>query len=203
MSLLNAYSTLEALGPVVTTAEAAAALRRSTTSASRMLRGLEEAGRVKRVRSGLWSIGSTDPDPYAVASELTSPSPSYVSFLSALNFHGMIDQIPREVSLSSLDRARKIKTSLGTFSVHHLPPELFGGWNETPRGRVATPAKAIFDLCYVSVAGTGKPRRVPELELPDPFDRDEIDQWVGRIPSARLATLTRRAVDQTLARATR
>ena len=203
MSLLNAYSTLEALGPVVTTAEAAAALRRSTTSASRMLRGLEEAGRVKRVRSGLWSIGSTDPDPYAVASELTSPSPSYVSFLSALNFHGMIDQIPREVSLSSLDRARKIKTSLGTFSVHHLPPELFGGWNETPRGRVATPAKAIFDLCYVGVAGAGRSRRVPELELPDSFDRDEIDQWVGRIPSARLATLTRRAVDQTLARATR
>jgi predicted transcriptional regulator of viral defense system len=203
MSLLDTYSALEGLGPVVTTAEAAAALRRSASSASRMLRGLEEAGRVRRLRSGLWAIGSADPDPYAVVSELTSPSPSYVSFLSALNFHGMIDQIPREVSVASLDRARRIKTSVGTFSVHHLPPELFGGWTETSRRRVATPEKAIFDLCYVSVAGTGKPRRVPELELPDSFDRKEIDQWVRRIPSARLATLTKRAVDQTLARATR
>ncbi|MFH1474443.1 MAG: hypothetical protein ABIG85_01140, partial [Chloroflexota bacterium] len=60
------------------------------------------------------------------------------------NHHGMIDQLPREVSVASLDRARRITTTLGTFAIHHLPPELFGGWAETPRGPVATPEKAIF-----------------------------------------------------------
>jgi predicted transcriptional regulator of viral defense system len=203
MSVLDSYAALESLGPIVTTAEAAAALRRSATSTSRMLRTLEEAGRVRRVRSGLWAIGTIDPDPYAVVTELTHPSPSYVSFLSALNYHGMIDQIPREIWVASLGRARMIRTAVGTFSVHHLPPELFGGWAESSRGLIATPAKAIFDLCYVNAARSGKPRRVPELEFPAPFNPQAIDHWIGLIDSARLATLTRRAVEQTLRRATR
>jgi len=49
----------------------------------------------------------------------------------------------------------------------------------------------------------GRPRRIPELELLTGFDPKAIDQWVDRIESARLATLTRVAVDHMLARVTR
>lgn len=203
MSLMTAYSVIEGLGPVVSTAEAAAALRRSASSTSRLLRSLEETGRIRRVRNGIWVIGTAQPDPYRVVAELTRPYPAYVSFLSAFNFHGMIDQIPREVAVASLDRGRRIETSLGTFAVHHLPPELFGGWEDTKRGLVATPAKAIFDLAYVSAVSSGKPRRVPEMELPGSFDPKEIERWVKRIVSARVSTLTRRAVEYMLSRATR
>jgi predicted transcriptional regulator of viral defense system len=202
MSRLAAYSTLERLGPIVSTAEAAAALRRTASSASRLLRGLEEVGRAQQVREGLWAIGPNRPDPFAIIGELTRPHPAYVSFLSALNHHGIIDQIPREISVASLDRAHRIETDLGTFAIHHLRPELFGGWQETSRGRVATPEKAIFDLMYVSAAHAGRPRRIPELELPGSFDPNAIDQWVERIESPRLATMTRLGVAQLLARVT-
>jgi predicted transcriptional regulator of viral defense system len=200
MSRLAAYSALERLGPVVSTAEAAAALRRTASSTSRLLRGLEEVGRAQQVRAGLWAIGPNRPDIFAIVAELTRPHPAYVSFLSALSYHGMIDQIPREISVASLDRAHRINTNLGTFAIHHLAPELFGGWQETGRGRVATPEKAVFDLSYVSAVHAGAPRRIPELDLPTGFDPKAIDQWVDRIVSARLATLTRVGIDYLLAR---
>jgi predicted transcriptional regulator of viral defense system len=199
---LEAYSNLERLGPVVSTAEAAAGLRLSVSSTSRLLRGLADVGRAHQVRSGIWALGQDPPDPFSVISELTRPHLSYVSFSSALNYHGMIDQIPREVSVASLDRARRIETSLGVYGIHHLPAELFGGWQETPRGRMATPEKAIFDLSYVSAVHQGGPRRVPEIELPAGFNRKLVDAWVDRIASRRLATITRLAIDYTVARAT-
>ncbi len=203
MSSLAAYAVVEKLGPVVSTAEVAAALRRTSSSASRVLRGLEEAGRIHRLRSGLWANGPNLPDPFTIAADLTAPHPAYVSFLSALSFHGAIDQVPRVVSVASLDRARRIQTEVGSYAIHHLPPELFGGWAETRRGRVATPAKAIFDLCYVSAASTGRARSIPELDLPGDFDRAEIDRWLERVANPRLGTLTRRGVAKALARAVR
>jgi len=203
MTRLVTYATLERLGPVLSTGEAAAALRMSVSSTSRMLRGLEQAGRARQVRSGLWSVGLDAPDPFTIASELTRPHPAYVSFESALSYHGMIDQLPKEVSIASLDRARRIATSVGTFAIHHLPPELFGGWQETPRGRVAGPGKAIFDISYASVAHRGRGRQLPELDLPEGFDVRVVEEWAARIESPRTRTLTRRAIEHAMSRATR
>jgi predicted transcriptional regulator of viral defense system len=203
MTRLATYGVLERLGPVIATGEAAAALRMSVSSTSHLLRGLEREGRARRVRSGLWSIGRDAPDPFMLAPELTRPHPSYVSFESALSFHGMIDQLPRDVAIASLDRARRMATSVGAFAIHHLPPDLFGGWQETPRGRVAGPEKALFDIAYVGAAYRGRARQVPELELPAGFEVRTFDAWSARIESPRIRTLTRRALDQALSRATR
>jgi predicted transcriptional regulator of viral defense system len=203
VSLLETEIILERIGPVVETREAAAALLRSVPSTSRTLGALAEAGHAHRIRHGLWSIGPTPPDPYWVVGDLTRPHPSYVSFQSALNFHGMIDQIPRDTTVASLDRARRITTTIGTYAVHHIPGELLGGWAKGPRGRVATPEKAIFDLAYISAARGAQPRRVPEIDLPAGFDRAAIDEWIAKIGDPRIATLTKRGVRQILARAIR
>jgi predicted transcriptional regulator of viral defense system len=203
MTLMSAYSALERLGPAVTTAEAAVALGRSASSASRVLAELARTGRISRIKSGLWWLRTEPPDPFSIATELTRPHPAYVSMLSALNLHGIIDQLPREIALASLDRAREIRTSVGVYRVHHLPPELFDGWESSPRGPVATAEKALFDLCYVGVVSAGRPRFVPELDLPADFDRARIAQWIGRIPNSRLRTMTTIAADKTLARSAR
>lgn len=202
MTRLVTYTTLETLGPVLATGEAAAALRMSVSSASRVLRGLEREGRARQLRSGLWAVGAEAPDPFMIAPELTRPHLAYVSFESALSYHGLIDQVPREVSIASLDRARRIATSVGTFAIHHLPAQLFGGWQETLRGRVAGPEKAIFDISYASAAHRGRPRRIPELELPAGFDVRVIETWAARIVSPRVRTLTRTAIEYAMSRAT-
>lgn len=120
---LASYATLAELGPTVTTGEAAAALRISTSAASRLLSDLATHGLARRVRHGLWVLGSEPVDPRRLAEEVTRPYPAYISFASALNFHQLIDQLPRDISVASLDRSKRVRTAMATFVVHHLRPQ--------------------------------------------------------------------------------
>lgn len=202
MRQAEAYGDLLQMGrPVVSTREAAARWQTSSVTAGRRLRGMEEAGIVGNLRRGLWSL---DPQisPFAVPHFLTAPFPAYVSLWSALASHGMIEQIPRQISVASLDRSRRIDTSIGTFSIHHLAGEVFGGFTGSERsGYIAVPEKAIFDTIYVRAAAGGK-AYFPELTLPDGFDGEVLSDWTQRIKSPRLRTLVSRGVRDALRSAT-
>ena len=81
----------------------------------------------------------------------------------------MIEQIPRQISVASLDRAQRITTTIGTYAIHHLAPELFGGYHGSEQsGYLATPEKALFDSVYVRAAA-GSQAFFPELSLPEDF----------------------------------
>lgn len=182
----RAYAALRRLGPTITTAEAAAALGASTSSASRTLRGLERRGLVTGIRRGLWSLDTSVPDARALAGDVTRPYPSYVSFESALFAHGVTDQVPRAITLASLGRPRVARTAVATFVIHRLPPELFGGFVSEGGVRLASVEKALFDFHYVSEASGRPTRRLPEVELPPRFSRGELKRWVERIADPRL-----------------
>ena len=157
MRASDAYASLRALGrPIVETREAAARLGTSPANASRILAALGESGLVRRIRRGLWAL-DPDVDPFVVAPYLTAPFPAYVSFWSALARHEMIEQIPRSVFVASLDRAKRVDAPMGAFSIHHLAPELFTGFDGEPEtGYLATPENALFDTIYV---------RAPHVEV--------------------------------------
>lgn len=201
MRTSDAYGDLLSLGrPVVETREAAARLATSLTNASRILRTGEEAGLVRRVRHGLWAL-QPQTDPYVIAPYLTAPYPAYISLWSALAQHDMIEQIPAQVSVASLDRSKTVETTFGVFSIHHLAPELFTGFEGTPeRGYIATPEKALFDTVYVR-APRGARAYLPELTLPAGFDEHQLETWLGRIARPRLRTLVSRGLDAALAHA--
>jgi predicted transcriptional regulator of viral defense system len=187
----EAFRRLRALGvPVVTTADATAALNLRVDAASQVLRRLRDAGLVTSLRRGLWSVGQV-PDRLALAEHVTAPYPAYVSLQSALFAHGIISQVPETVYLVSLGRSGRGKTSVGLFSVHHVPPELFGGFEFLPESgvKLASPAKALVDLLYLSGTSLRLFRSLPELELPPDFKASVARHWMGRIPSTRLRSL--------------
>jgi predicted transcriptional regulator of viral defense system len=192
MRSAGAYGELRRLdSPVFTTREAATLWRDEQTSASRRLGKLEEAGLVRRIQRGLWAL-DPDVEPRLAGPYLTAPLPSYVSLFSALAEHGMVEQIPRQISLVSLARPRRILTSLGVFVVHQVAPGLFGGFaGGESSGYLARPEKALFDLVYVRAAA-GSQAYLPELSLPHDFDRGELRRWNERIESPRLRTLVAR-----------
>jgi predicted transcriptional regulator of viral defense system len=186
--------------PIVTTREAAARWRTEQGNAGRRLRSLEEAGLARRLRRGLWALDQ-ELDPLAVAPYLTAPFPAYVSLWSALSRHGMIEQIPRQISVASLDRPRQIVTSAGTYEIHRIVPELFGGYEGSEKtGYLATPAKALFDTVYIRAAA-GSRAFFPELSIPPVFDEAQIDEWIGRVRSPRLRTLVARRLSDVLEQA--
>ncbi len=192
MRLTDAYADLLGMErKILTTREAAVRWRVEQRTAGLRLRAMEESGLVSRLRRGYWAL---DPnlDPFVVPPYLTAPLPAYVSFWSALAQHGMIEQIPRQVSVASLDRARRIATKIGVYSIHHLAPEVFGGFlGSEATGYFATPEKALFDTVYVR-AGAGSRAFFPELSLPEAFDKAEAREWIDRIQSSRLRTLVSR-----------
>lgn len=194
----RAYAELRRLGPTITTAEAAAALGASTSSASRTLRGLERRGLVTGIRRGLWSLDTTMRDARALAASVTRPYPSYVSFESALFAHGVIDQVPRAITIASLGRPRVARTAIATFVIHRLPPELFGGFVAEGDVRLASIEKALFDFHYVTEASGRPKRRLPEIELPSRFSRRELKRWLERISDARLRRRVSARLDRIL-----
>jgi predicted transcriptional regulator of viral defense system len=186
----DAYATLSKLGvPVFETAEAAARLGQSVEAASKTLARLAASGLVVRIRSGTWCIDASL-SPLALAPYLAAPYPSYASLYTALRLRGMVQQIPAITYVVTVGRSRLLRTSKGVYSLHHIDPELFGGFDQLDGVPVATPEKALFDIAYLAGGRSRLKSGVPELELPKSFRRREVSRWVGRIRSKRGKTLT-------------
>jgi predicted transcriptional regulator of viral defense system len=186
----EALARLRRLGvPVIETADAATALRQSTYAASKTLSRLADSKLVTPIRHGVWWIDA-NVDPYRLPEFLTAPLGSYLSLQTALHLRGMIEQIPEILYAVSLARTQTIATRVGTFSVHHVAAELFGGFEETRTGvKLATPEKALFDVAYLSGGRSRLFTGVPELELPRGFRWQELRRWVDRIGSPQRRTL--------------
>lgn len=181
---------------VFTTAEVAERADVALSNVSRDLAELEKSGMVLRVRRGLWAVqGHPDFSPYAVVPHLFAERPGgYVSLLSALNLHGMMEQIPRPVQVVTTGQRPKLRTPVGTYEFYQIAPKLFGGYGlyrRTGNFDIATPEKALFDTLYLSARKGRRFAALPELELAGDFSRSEVERWLERIDHPPLQTAVR------------
>jgi hypothetical protein len=166
-----------------------------------MLKRLGRAGLVTPLRKGVWALAER-PDRLVLAEYVTAPYAAYLSLQTALYQHGMIEQIPSMIYLVSLARSARVETALGTYSIHHVQPSLFDGFEVLDSGiKLALPEKALIDFLYLSPTRARLFAALPELELPRGFRRSVAREWVRRIPSGRLRTIVARRLDEVLARA--
>ncbi len=172
--------------PVFTTAEVAEAAGVRPSNASRDLARLEEEGMVTRVRRGLWAIPNhPDFSPYAVVPRLFSgDEEGYVSLVSALDLHGMIDRIPRVIHVMATTQRADLVTPVGHYGFHQIQSDLydgFGPYRGTGNFDIATPEKALFDTLYLSTRKGQRFSHLPELELPEEFSWIQMGEWINRI----------------------
>lgn len=196
-----AYADLRGFGKdVVTTEDVAVRLRMTVSGASRVLSRLAVDGLVVRLRHGLWSLRA-DIDPFELTEALTAPFPSYVSLQSALYRHGLISQIPQVIYVVSLARTHRVTTTIATYSIHHLPPKLFGGYETHGHVNLATPEKALVDTLYLANARSGLFARLPEVELPDDFRVALARRWIARISAQNKRAMVETRFERLLANA--
>ena len=79
--------------------------------------------------------------------------PSYVSFESALSYHGWIPEAVRTTTCASVKRAKEFERPIGVFSYEHIPIEAFpfGVEQHLQNGVtlfIAAPVKALADIVY-------------------------------------------------------
>lgn len=200
MRTVDAYSDLLRMGkPILTTEDASVRLGMSSSGATRVLTRLAVAGLAERVFRGLWTL-DMKVDPLAVPEHLTAPFPAYISFQSALYLRGLISQIPQVVYVASLAPTRRVNTLMGTYSIHRLAPEYFGGYRTTAVSgvRLATPEKALMDVLYLGSARSRLFADLPELALPRNFSEKEARRWVERIRDPSRRTMVRTRLDRIL-----
>ncbi len=190
-SKLSVARTIQVIGrPVFTSREIATLGGTSLTAASHTLRRMEQRGLIKRAARGLWCVPS-DPrfTPFALVTFLAGRHQAYVSFLSAVHLHGMIEQIPQIIYAATTGPTRVKKTPVGTYSFHRIHPNFFTGfdWYRDRRDfLIASPEKALVDSLYLSSRRGKRFRSFPELDLAGPFSFIRAGKWTKRIPDMRI-----------------
>lgn len=191
MSRLSTTKAIQAIGrPVFTSREIALMTQGSLSGISHNLERMARQGLIRKVTRGLWCAPS-DPrfTPFSLVPFLAGNHQAYVSFLSALNLHGMIEQIPQSIFCATTGHTRLRTTAVGTFSFHRIHPNFFAGFDWYRGGReflIATPEKALVDSLYLSSRRGKQFRFFPEIEFVSGFRFGAAEEWARRIPYARI-----------------
>lgn len=99
------------------------------------------------LEKGKYFITNRKPSIFAIAQFLYSPS--YISFETALNYHGLLSQFPVEIT-SATTKKKVEKIILGSiYSYAKINNKLFRGYYKEDNFLIALPEKALFDQLYM------------------------------------------------------
>jgi len=176
--------------PVFKTEDVSILLNTTNKHGYQLLAKLSAENLIIHLRRGLWAL-TASLDPFILPEYLTAPLPSYISLQSALYFHGMISQIPSNTYVISIARTRIYDTTVGCFSIHHIQPDLFMGFDIVGDNHIkmAQPEKSLFDFFYLKATKSKLFYSLPELEIPDNFNWEDIINYANKITNNSRRTM--------------
>lgn len=176
--------------PVFTTRDLTAVSGRSASTVVQCLNRLARQGLAVKVSRGVWAeSGARTISPFEIIASLLPRQRVYVSFITALNLHGITEQIPQVITLASTSHTKVIRTKAGTFSVHQIAPALFDGFDwykGDGKFLIAGPEKALIDSLYLSSRRKKQFGHFPELHFPPTFSFKKAAEWAERIPEGKI-----------------
>ncbi len=114
---------------------------------SRMVKNEE----LQKIGNGLYSMNINKVDYEQLSCEIYSPS--YLSLEYVLAISGVLSQQPSNLTLVSLNRARKIDIDGRMIIYQHISESLWWGYEIKDNVLIAKPEKAVIDLVYLSLNG--------------------------------------------------
>ncbi len=142
-------------------------------------------GYVENIVRGVYKLSDFEiKDPFLLANFIYSPS--YISLEGALNYYGIIPDIPFAATSATTNKTKKFKTkNYGIFYYHHLKPDLFFGFQSVLAEKkyaynIALPEKALFDYLYLKAQKIDSPEGFLEelrLSLPKRFNWRNFKNW--------------------------
>ena len=147
----------QASSGIFTQPEVAVAVSGSAFSRHGLIKRALAGGEILNIRRGLYCLAPKyqrkPVSVYALAQRIYGPS--YVSFETALSYHGWIPEAVYACTCASFGNAKEFNTQLGIFSYQRIPQQTFYTDVERcvdPDGNVffmASPVKALVDYVYV------------------------------------------------------
>lgn len=139
--------------------------------------------------SDLSSRGYLNLSPYMVANLLLPES--YVSFESALAYHGMFDQLTQKSVSLSPKMHKAVELSGITYTFVKTKPAYFFGWQEVAIGshsaNIATPEKALIDMVNFHKSQYSIDLVIEKLvEHKDDLDLNRLSDYLCNFPSTTI-----------------
>lgn len=184
MTQIEALRRLDQLGvEAFATRDAAALLGVTPANAHMILGRLARQDFLVHLARGRWAL-SRKLQRSMLAEHVASPYPAYLSLQTALFHHSLIEQVPAVLYAVTVGRTRRVTTPVATVSLHHVPPELFKGFELTADGaKMATAEKALFDLLYLAPGRSRLFASLPEIEFPRGFRWAEVRSYLPLVQS--------------------
>ncbi len=141
-----------------------------------------KSGDVIHLRRGLYALSKKyrrhGINLYEIAQRIYGPS--YISFESALSYHGWIPEAVYTITSACSKRTKEVKTPLGLFSYVHIPfDNFFAGVKreESPEGIffMATPWRALIDYVYFHKKEWAGTQPLIESLRVDPANLEKVD----------------------------
>lgn len=148
---------------------------------------LLKTGQIAQIRQGLYCFDPGKIDELALANILYPRS--YISLETALNYYGLIPDIPLAVTSITMVTTKKITNRFGQFYYFKIKPELFFGFNQIKSANdemffdLAEKEKALLDYFYLRKASVSALRlKLKDLDLKSYNEyAKSYPKWVQKI----------------------
>lgn len=173
---------------IFTTRDYANHQKMSMPAASQRLARLKEKKLLTHITKGVWAnAGHPYFHPASCVPYLLNNESGYVSFLTALNFRGLLSQIPKTIQVATTGHSRRLDSSVAYYEFIQIKPELMRNhsmWSETQLPYLlATAEKALIDVIYISTRKKRRFIRIPELSLTsDLINKRTFKQLFSQLP---------------------
>ncbi len=160
----------------------------SISAATKKLTRFKENKLLTHVTKGVWA-NTSHPyfHPTSCVPCLLNKEQGYVSFLTALHFHGLLSQIPKTIQVATTGHSRTLDSTVARYEFIQVKPELMQLgliWSETQLPYLlATAEKALIDVLYIATRKNRRFVRLPELTLnTEAFNKKTFKQLFQQLP---------------------
>lgn len=172
--------------PAFTLRDAATLSGQSTPSISVHLNRWVRAGRLERLRRGLYTLNPQDRQVPLAKAYLASllVEPSYLSGVWLLSQHSVIPEAVFTITSATCGRRVQLENAYGRFAYLRLPERAWFGFSSKETGGYfalyASPEKALLDAIYWSRETWDKKRFQQERVAPNRLNTDRLERFAKR-----------------------
>lgn len=136
---------------------------------------------------GKYLLANSDVTDFEIAQFLYSPS--YISFETALNYHGILSQFPVEITSATTKSSEKKFVQEKTYTYSQLSTDLFIGFEKEGNSLIATAEKALIDQMYMIAKGLKTEEYLDEMDYSN-ISKAQVQQYVELVSEKLQGTLS-------------
>ena len=143
------------------------------------IKRLKDRGLILPIKKGVYALANGEISKFEYSNILYVPS--YISLDSALNYYGMLPQVPLNIKAVTLKRAKFVDHNGVGYEYFHINPAYYWGYENINNILIATKEKSLVDKVYFEAfQGNVQAGFMDELTLED-VSKERLFSYASKI----------------------